>query len=554
MILMLIACQKAAAAQSTKVLILPFAIHSEQDISFLKEGIWDMLSSRLYQEGKVSTVDKATSQNLLEKTTGPLTESSALSAAKGVGADYVLMGSVTLFGEIISTDAKFIETGTGSAKVSFSESGRQKGDAILHVQALAQQINQAVFGLKEAPTAAPALKTDDIAASRMNPEKLWETESGQSEKSLPSEPAPSKTPEKSGATVLPSPPARSSHKPIAGFRAPDLFQSEDFKLKIRGISFGDLTGDGRPEIVFISQKEIHICRLLEKGLEEIQVIKGKRSDNYISVDAADINQNGKAEIFVTNFLTGDSRLASLVLEYNHGNFQEIASKQPWYYRIIQDTGAGDLLLGQQRSREDEFFSGKVERLIWKKGGYTPAGPLSLPLKPSLYGVAFGDVFNDGRALIMTYTSDSRLLITDQNGTNLYTGSEGCGQGSVELGFSYNASPAAKAKDTYYIPQRISVVDVDNDRMREVALVKNKDAAGGLLKRTRLYKSGQIQILSWKGGQFRKVFETAETAGHISDYAVIDMDGDGRSELLYALVKSGDIIPSKERSCIVLQSL
>jgi TolB-like protein len=550
----LLSGQASWAAQPKRVLIMPFAIHSEKDISFLKEGIWEMLSSRLYQEGKVSIVDKIATQTLIGIPDMSITEAMAVSAAKKIGADYVLLGSLTVFGETISTDAKFIDATTGRSKVTFSRSGQQRGDVILHMQALAQNINEAVFGAKAPVQQQPLTKSQDAADNRMNPEKLWEMESGGEKEKKPAGPAPVAPGKKfnDGAAIIKATPAPA--KTVAGPPAPDSYTSSDFKLKIRGIASGDVDGDGQPEIVFISAKAVYIYRFTGSDLKEVQTIKGNRSDNYISVDVADINQNGNAEIFVVNFLTGDSRLASFVLEYGQGNYHTVADNQRWYYRVIHEAGSGDRLLGQQRSREDEFFSGPVHRLSWSAGNYASTGTLSLPSDTTLYEVAFGKIFNDDRTLTATYASGGRLQILDQNGNDVHVGADAFGEGAVELEFSYNAPADAKAKDTYYIPQRIQVGDFNNTGENEIAVVKNKDAAGGLFKRLRIYKSGRIQILSWKGGEFKKVFETPETPGHISDYAVTDMDGNGQKELLYAVVKSGNILPGKERSCIVLQSL
>ena len=80
LLFILMSGKAAWAAQPTRVLILPFAIHSEKDLSFLKEGIWDMLSSRLSQEGKVSIVDKTASQNLINNPDKSMTEAFAVSA------------------------------------------------------------------------------------------------------------------------------------------------------------------------------------------------------------------------------------------------------------------------------------------------------------------------------------------------------------------------------------------------------------------------------------------------------------------------------------------
>ncbi|MBU2622534.1 MAG: hypothetical protein KKD92_09480, partial [Proteobacteria bacterium] len=47
-----------SADKISKVLILPFNIHSEKDLSFLQRGIGEMLSTRIAFENKVMIVGK----------------------------------------------------------------------------------------------------------------------------------------------------------------------------------------------------------------------------------------------------------------------------------------------------------------------------------------------------------------------------------------------------------------------------------------------------------------------------------------------------------------
>ena len=48
----------AAAAGPKRIALLPFKINSEKDLSFLKDGIFDMLSTRLAKEGQVEVLGR----------------------------------------------------------------------------------------------------------------------------------------------------------------------------------------------------------------------------------------------------------------------------------------------------------------------------------------------------------------------------------------------------------------------------------------------------------------------------------------------------------------
>ncbi len=48
----------ASAADPKRLALLPFKINSAQDLSFLKDGIFDMLTSRLSRDGRVEVLSR----------------------------------------------------------------------------------------------------------------------------------------------------------------------------------------------------------------------------------------------------------------------------------------------------------------------------------------------------------------------------------------------------------------------------------------------------------------------------------------------------------------
>ena len=70
-----------AAAKTATVAIVPFKVNAEKDMSFLRDGVYDMLSSRLTKEGEVEVLNRQTVEKALPSTAGPLTEAAAGSSA-----------------------------------------------------------------------------------------------------------------------------------------------------------------------------------------------------------------------------------------------------------------------------------------------------------------------------------------------------------------------------------------------------------------------------------------------------------------------------------------
>ena len=56
--LILVSSAALNAEQEQNVAVLPFSIHSEEDLSYLSQAIPDMLSTRLEKRGEIKTIEK----------------------------------------------------------------------------------------------------------------------------------------------------------------------------------------------------------------------------------------------------------------------------------------------------------------------------------------------------------------------------------------------------------------------------------------------------------------------------------------------------------------
>ena len=69
-------------AEVRQVLVIPFQMHSETDLSFLRKGITAMLSSRLTDMGKVVVIDQTAAAEILRGLPSPLTREAAAEAGR----------------------------------------------------------------------------------------------------------------------------------------------------------------------------------------------------------------------------------------------------------------------------------------------------------------------------------------------------------------------------------------------------------------------------------------------------------------------------------------
>ena len=162
---LLAATTTALAETRSGILIIPFNIHAENDQSFLKPAITDMLYTRLSAENRTVLVEK------VEALATSVSVEDAIAMGRQQNVDYVLFGSITMLGAMISTDAQLVGVALEKPLLTFNEVGQDQGDIITHMEHLTTRINETVFGVAIAVVPPPASDPvpDDI---RTHPEKL----------------------------------------------------------------------------------------------------------------------------------------------------------------------------------------------------------------------------------------------------------------------------------------------------------------------------------------------------------------------------------------------
>ncbi|MGC1401584.1 MAG: hypothetical protein WA974_01510, partial [Thermodesulfobacteriota bacterium] len=97
-------CLPSWAAETKRLAILPLSLNAPEKMAYLREGVEDMLSSRLAWEGKVLVLNRSQVQQGTEKISGPFDESLALRIGKQLAVQVVLWGSINVIGTNVSLD------------------------------------------------------------------------------------------------------------------------------------------------------------------------------------------------------------------------------------------------------------------------------------------------------------------------------------------------------------------------------------------------------------------------------------------------------------------
>ena len=498
--------------KGSTILILPFTLHSDQELSFLKDSVYDMLSTRLSIKGKSEVLARSVSINAVEGSEDVVDIDRAISIGEKLNADYVVFGSLTVFGQSISTNARLADVNKKESSVVFSKTGEKRGDLISHVGLFADEIDEEIFSDKPAES---------------GPEPVTST----------------------GNETVPSPKVAIAPAPFSKFFSD--WKSRSFDTKIRGLALGDVDGDGANETVYIDRSNVYVFRYMERKFKKIAEIEKDDSLRYLGVDVADINKNNRAEIFITAISPNSNRILSFVLEWDGEGFTRISEDIRMFLRVIRYPGRTEpILVSQKQTMLRGIFSKKgVYRAEWVTGSdggsYEPTTRIPLPPQVNIYGFAMGDALNNGTQAVASYAGGGRIRISDTEGSDIWLGDNTYGGSDVFIDIP-DSTGASGDFERKYLHPRIHIADVDYDGTNEIIAVSNDDYTGNIMARMRNYTNGRVDSMSWNNDSLQNEWTTGKITGYISDYVIGDIDTDGRNELVFSVVsKEGGLFSSKK---------
>jgi len=526
-----------------RVALLPFKINSEKDLSFLRDGIFDMLSTRLAQEGRVEVISREQAAAAVQSTagSGTINEASARTIGASLKADFVLFGSLTVLGDNVSIDAKMVDITGAKPTMAFYDQSPDLGAVITKINSIAADINAKIFGqtpVAAANAPAPAAKppTPPKDSIHAHPEKVLQDD----------------------GFIAAGRESDSEDIKILGGEAREtqasFWKSASFNHLINGVAVGDVDGDGKNETVIAAPHTVMIFGSDGGPFRKLAEVEESTNKNIYGLDTADINGNGYAEIFVTSFNAEKTVVNSFILEYDGQNYVKILDNSRLIYRIAGTPNRGRILLGQ-RPKKGSSDSGPIFEMIWQGGEYVFTDEIKTPryTHTSLLGLTIADVLNNGQESAIGYKGNDHIQIIDSAGKEVWESPDSYG-GSM-LFWDAPWDDRGQVANKKYFPMRLVVWQNRAAKENQVIAVKNYDVTDRKLE-YRMFTKTQIEAFTWDGLGLRPIWKTRIIKGYIQDYTVGDFDNDGQDELVAALViKEGrGIVLTETKSTVIAYDL
>ena len=500
-------------SKAYKVAILPFIIHSQENLDYLREGINDILTSRITVEGRIIVVERTVVEKILyEMRPMRLDEAVAKQVGTRAGADYVVLGSITKIGNYISLDARLISITEEKPPLGVYTQHKGIDDVMTKIGDFAQDIGFRIIG-RRAMTARP------------------------SDPRYPSIIQPGRDIGRVGPEGL------------------EFKKSQTFNFEIKGLDIGDVDGDKKNEIVVMDNHNIYVFKYDGDKLSLFRKIETGYQHNFLTLDVADVNRNGYAEIIVTSVV--EDNLQSFIIEYEQGEFRKITRKAGWFFRVLEHPKDGPVLMGQQMGSEG-LFVGSIYKFVWKKNSFEKGPKMPFPKEASIFGLTIANFRVQGATDIITISDRGHLIVETIDGKFSWRSKE-------RFGGTNNYYDTKKKKDPVYrpgeapdwriyIPGRIIIKDLDGDGSNELIINKNYSSSSGLLDRVRAFDSGEIVNLIWDDGSLKVNWKTRELNGYITDYQTKDADNDGNEDLVVTVVDLEGVTDKKGTSNILFFKL
>ncbi|MCW7754612.1 hypothetical protein OOT00_11515 [Desulfobotulus sp. H1] len=332
------------------------------------------------------------------------------------------------------------------------------------------------------------------------------------------------------AQALPLPAARQKGQSGPSFEVIHMTAPE--KGSVLSMDSGDLTGDGKREIVLVDRRDI---RVMDPDLQTtLASLTLPAHENALRMDVMDTSGDGRAEIWLTAINPNTQRMRSQVLVYEKGNLRSVAGPENRFFVKSRNRLGEAVMLTRMRGFRDELFSGPVaearlgnNRILLSESSHPEVHLFdAIPLR--IRGNSLNDYLYIADNGTLSLLSDKKESFWESR--LAYAG--------LPVSMDYAEKSGREASSSrHYFTGRTRIL-ADPDGTESLLVLRNVEAAGRLFQRLRIFRTGSLHLLSWNGYEMEIAAETPELDGYIADFILLPASKEEPAKVILAVVKGG----------------
>ncbi len=342
----------------------------------------------------------------------------------------------------------------------------------------------------------------------------------------------------------------------------EFITKQEFQFEVVDMDTGDVNGDGKTDYVFISPERVRFYKFNGQKFKQVSVFRApERGSQFISVDVADINGNGRDEVFVT--CNVGQRLQSFVLEMVKGKkrLTPIDEDLNLYFRVIKPAKSKPRLL-VQKPGHDRPFRPAIYEYGWEGDEYEEIREIELPHIPgrpliTIYGLTLANItptktletiFLDSNYHLRVYSAKGRLLVKSDE----YYGHD---PRVIDVALKEQIPGIHNSEgDVQAVPYRGRLSATQKGKKRYLLIPHNHRLGGQFVDKLTVVNNSSLVVLGIDREGVHKVFETRKQSGYLAAHGVAKSKDPAKKWVHTAHVSSlGDLGLGKKISTIFTYS-
>lgn len=317
-------------------------------------------------------------------------------------------------------------------------------------------------------------------------------------------------------------------------RTGDVVGDFEVEGEVIDYDFGDVDGDGVPDLVALEVRKVTLFRVSGGAPEQVWSTT-LSAFQYVNLEVYDADGDGRSEIYAGEKQGNVAR--TNVYEWRDGRVDKRGEIKGVFVRQN-----GDALFAQ-RYGFAKPFAGPVMEIK-----YSPTTNTVTKIRDAYDGPANVLGLGVGKLRMAFLDFNDRLSIMDRTGQVIW-------RGTLALGGATNELLSGNGREKEKLQKKITFDDFNGDGTEDILVVKNELnpfwGVAGIMGGAK-YKNGKFLIYTDRPGGYDILKETREFEGYVTDYEYTPVGGRER-QLSLCLVSSAGRQKFKSR-IIVLREL